>query len=115
VKLATARWAGTFFLSLREGEPHRPGGTEGLAAALCDLIRDDTLRRRMGEAARHSSVRFAPDRIAEQHLDLYQDMLERGPGRRSLSPLREAAHRTRTAAIDTAHTLRSTTRRVMKR
>ncbi|MFC5720100.1 glycosyltransferase family 4 protein [Streptomyces gamaensis] len=93
----------------------RPGDTEGLAAALCDLIRDDTLRRRMGEAARHNSARYAPDRIAEQHLGLYQDLLKRGPGRRSLSPLREAAHRTRTTAIDTAHRLRSTARRAVAR
>ncbi|MCQ8773570.1 glycosyltransferase family 4 protein [Streptomyces telluris] len=93
----------------------RPGDTQGLAAALCDLIRDDTLRRRMGETARHNSARYAPDHIAEQHLDLYRDLLGRGPGRRSLGPLQEAAHRTRTAAIDTAHSLRSTARRATKR
>ncbi|MEU1671251.1 glycosyltransferase family 4 protein [Streptomyces roseifaciens] len=93
----------------------RPGDTQGLATALCDLIRDDTLRRRMGETARRNSDRYAPDHIAEQHLDLYRDLLGRGPGRRSLSPLQEAAHRTRTAAIDTAHSLRSTARRAMKR
>ncbi|MGW2364577.1 glycosyltransferase family 4 protein [Streptomyces sp. NPDC001667] len=98
-----------------DGRLVRPGDTEGLAAALCDLIRDDTLRRRMGEAARHNSARFAPDHIAGQHLDLYEDLLSRGPGRRALSPLQEAAHRARTAAIDTAHTLRSTTLRAMKR
>ncbi len=68
----------------------------------------------MGEAARHNSARYAPDRIAEQHLALYEDLLRRGPGRRSLSPPQEAAHRARTAAIDTAHALRSTARRAMK-
>ncbi|MGK5545650.1 glycosyltransferase family 4 protein [Streptomyces sp. URMC 127] len=98
-----------------DGRLVRPGDTDGLAAALCDLIRDAALRRRMGEAARQNSVRFAPDHIAEQHLSLYEDLLKRGPGKRSLSPLQEAAHRTRTAAIDTAHTLRSATRRVVKK
>ncbi|GHF35585.1 hypothetical protein GCM10010359_42760 [Streptomyces morookaense] len=92
----------------------RPGDTEGLAAALRGLIRDAPLRRRMGEAARRNSARYAPDRIAEQHLALYEDLLRRGPGRRSLGPPREAAHRARTAAIDTAHALRSTARRAMK-
>ncbi|MEV6775053.1 glycosyltransferase family 4 protein [Streptomyces syringium] len=98
-----------------DGRLVRPGDAEGLTAALCDLIRDASLRRRMGEAAGQNSVRFAPDHIAEQHLALYQDLLKRGPGKRTLSPLREAAHRTRTAAIDTAHTLRSTTRRAVRR
>ncbi|MFF4607377.1 glycosyltransferase family 4 protein [Streptomyces sp. NPDC001339] len=97
-----------------DGRLVRPGDGEGLAAALCDLIRDDTLRRRMGEAAWRNSARYDPDHIAEQHLDLYRDLLRRGPGRRSPSPLRETAHRARTTALDTAHTLRSTARRAMK-
>lgn len=97
-----------------DGRLVRPGDAQGLAAALCELIRDDTLRKRMGEAARHNSARYAPDHIAQQHLNLYQDLLRRGPGRRSLSPLQEAAHRARTATIDTAHTLRSTARHAWK-
>ncbi|MEV8478334.1 glycosyltransferase family 4 protein [Streptomyces sp. NPDC051173] len=98
-----------------DGRLVRPGDTQGLTAALCDLIRDDTLRRRMGEAARHNSTRYAPDHITGQHLNLYQELLKRGPGRRSLSPLQEAAHRARTATIDTAHSLRSTARRTWNR
>ncbi|MFF2923840.1 glycosyltransferase [Streptomyces celluloflavus] len=92
-----------------------PGDADGLAAALCDLIRDDTRRRRMGEAAWRNSARYAPGHIAEQHLNLYRDLLRRGPGRRSPGRLQEATHRARTAALDAAHTLRSTARRAMKR
>ncbi|KNB50509.1 glycosyltransferase family 4 protein [Streptomyces caatingaensis] len=98
-----------------DGRLVRPGDVDGLAAALCDLIRDTALRRRMGQAARQNSARFAPDRIAGQHLALYQELLGRGPGKRSLGPLRESAHRARTAAIDTAHTLRSTARRAVRK
>ncbi|RLV04574.1 glycosyl transferase [Streptomyces griseocarneus] len=98
-----------------DGRLVRPGRAQDLATALCDLIGDDALRRRMGEAAWHNSARYAPNHIAEQHLDLYRDLLRRGPGRRSLGPLREAAHQARTAAIDTAHTLRSAARRTRKR
>ncbi|MBZ4319866.1 glycosyltransferase family 4 protein [Streptomyces huiliensis] len=91
------------------------GDAESLAAALCDLIRDEPLRRRMGRAARENSARFTPSHIADQHLALYEDLLRRGPGRRSLGPLRESAHRARTAVIDTAHALRATARRSVKR
>ncbi|MGK5638969.1 glycosyltransferase family 4 protein [Streptomyces sp. URMC 126] len=90
------------------------GDAAALATALCDLIRDDTLRRRMGRAAHRNASRFTPDHIAAQHLALYEDLLTRGPGKRSLGPLGEAAHRARTTAIDTAHALRSSARRALK-
>ncbi|MFC7304215.1 glycosyltransferase family 4 protein [Streptomyces monticola] len=98
-----------------DGRLVRPGDTEALAAALCGLIGDATLRRQMGEEAWRNADRYDPGRIAEQHLALYRDLLRRGPRHRPPRPLQEAAHRARTAAIDTAHTLRSTARGAVKR
>ncbi|MFD7031429.1 glycosyltransferase family 4 protein [Streptomyces sp. NPDC059917] len=84
-----------------------PGDPGAVAAALLDLVGDDRLRRRMGEAARRNAARFDPAGIAERHLGLYEELLRRGPGRRSLGRAREAAHRSRTTVIDTAHTARA--------
>ncbi|MGI5340767.1 glycosyltransferase family 4 protein [Streptomyces sp. CA-181903] len=98
-----------------DGRLVRPGDADGITAALCALIRDEATRRRMGEAAHRNSSRFTPSRIAAQHLALYEDLLTHGPGKRTLGPLREAAHRSRTAAIDTAHALRATARRLVAR
>ncbi len=93
-----------------DGRLVRPGDPQAVATALLELVGNDGLRRRMGEAARKNSARFDPARIAEQHISLYEDLLRRGPGRRSLGPAREAAHRARTSVIDTVHTARSTVR-----
>lgn len=98
-----------------DGRLVRPGDTDAIAAALLELVADEELRRRMGAAALKNSARFDPAYVAERHLDLYRDLLRRGPGRRSLGPVREAAHRARVAAIDTAHALRSTAGGVLKR
>ncbi|MBT2384494.1 glycosyltransferase family 4 protein [Streptomyces sp. ISL-11] len=98
-----------------DGRLVRPGDPGDIAAALLELVGNDELRQRMGEAALKNSTRFDPARIAERHLDLYQDLLRLGPGRRSLGPVREIAHRARTSTIDTAHALRSTARGVLKK
>ncbi|MFI0738937.1 glycosyltransferase [Streptomyces sp. NPDC021100] len=98
-----------------DGHLVRPGDAAGITAALCALIRDEATRHRMGEAAHRNAARFTPSHIAAQHLALYEDLLNNGPGKRTLGPLREAAHRSRTAAIDTAHAWRSTARRALKR
>ncbi|UQI46173.1 glycosyltransferase family 4 protein [Streptomyces sp. HU2014] len=98
-----------------DGRLVRPGDPGAVAAALLELVGDDELRQRMGEAALRNSARFDPARTAERHLDLYQDLLRIGPGRRSLGPVREVAHRARTGTIDTAHALRSTAREVLKK
>ncbi|MFE3555072.1 glycosyltransferase [Streptomyces sp. NPDC059193] len=97
-----------------DGRLVRPGDHRAMAAALLELVRNDALRRRMGEAALKNAARFDPARVAERHLALYQDLLRRGPGRRTLSPVRETAHRARTGTINTAHTLRSTARPALK-
>ncbi|OKI06211.1 glycosyl transferase [Streptomyces sp. CB02923] len=88
------------------------GHVGGMAAALLELVGDDRLRRRMGEAALKNSARFDPSLIAERHQDLYQDLLRRGPGRRSVGFRRKAGFQARTRAIDTAHAVRSMTRAV---
>lgn len=98
-----------------DGRLVRPGDTDGIAAALLELAADDELRRGMGRAALRNSARFDPAYIAERHLDLYQELLWRGPGRRSLGPAREAAHRVRVGAIDTACALRSTARGALEK
>ncbi|MCX4775953.1 glycosyltransferase family 4 protein [Streptomyces sp. NBC_01264] len=98
-----------------DGRLVRPGDTEAVAAALLELVADEELRRRMGGAALRNSARFDPAYVAQRHLDLYGELLRRGPGRRSLGPVREAAHRARVAAIDTAHALRGTARGVLKK
>ncbi|MGW0082281.1 glycosyltransferase family 4 protein [Streptomyces sp. NPDC003393] len=92
----------------------RPGDVDGIAAALLELIGDDKLRRRMGEAALRNAARFDPARIAERHLDLYQDLLRGGPGRRTLGFVRRSTHRAVTGSLDTAHTLRSLARTVLR-
>ncbi|GAA0467265.1 glycosyltransferase family 4 protein [Streptomyces sp. NPDC046215] len=97
-----------------DGRLVRPGDAGAIAAALLELVGDEKLRQRMGEAALKNSARFDPARIAERHLSLYQELLRQGPGRRSLGPAREIAHRARTSTIDTAHALRSTARNLLK-
>ncbi|MEV5593682.1 glycosyltransferase family 4 protein [Streptomyces sp. NPDC052496] len=88
------------------------GRADGMATALLKLVGDDQLRRRMGEAALRNSARFDPALIAERHQDLYQDLLRRGPGRRSISFGRSAAFHARTHALETARTIRSTARAI---
>ncbi|MFD7876061.1 glycosyltransferase family 4 protein [Streptomyces sp. NPDC059766] len=91
------------------------GDVDGIAAALLELIGDDKLRRRMGEAALRNAARFDPARIAQRHLDVYQGLLRRGPGRRSPGFVRQIAHQAVTDSLDTAHGLRSLARDVLKR
>ncbi|MEW2398033.1 glycosyltransferase family 4 protein [Streptomyces sp. NPDC046862] len=50
------------------------GDRQALTAALCDLIADEPLRRRMGEAARTSAARFDPVRIADAYEELFADL-----------------------------------------
>lgn len=89
-----------------------PGQVDGMAKALLKLVGDDHLRRSMGEAALKNSARFDPALIAERHQDLYQDLLRRGPGRRSIGFRRKAGFRARTHAIGSALAVRSATRAV---
>ncbi|GAA2634135.1 glycosyltransferase family 4 protein [Actinomadura fulvescens] len=54
--------------------PHEDG--DGLAAALCRLIEDAPLRRRLGEAARATAVRYGPDEIRSRWEALFTDLIE---------------------------------------
>ncbi|MEU6961954.1 glycosyltransferase family 4 protein [Streptomyces chrestomyceticus] len=92
-----------------------PGQVDGMAQALLKLVGDDQLRRSMGEAALKNSARFDPALIAERHQDLYQDLLRRGPGRRSIGFRRNAGFQARTHAIGAALAVRSATRAVASR
>lgn len=59
-----------------------PRGVDGLAMAIQQLIEDSELRRRMGQAGRVRAVKcFAVERVVEQYLELYAELLESGnPG-----------------------------------
>jgi phosphatidylinositol alpha-mannosyltransferase len=57
-----------------------PGDSGALAAALSDLLSDDELRRRLGEAGRREAARFEWPRVAEQVHGLYERVC-RPPGR----------------------------------
>ncbi|MFF3272293.1 glycosyltransferase family 4 protein [Streptomyces chrestomyceticus] len=92
-----------------------PGQVDGMTQALLKLVGDDQLRRSMGEAALKNSARFDPALIAERHQDLYQDLLRRGPGRRSIGFRRTAGFQARTHAIGTALAVRSATRAVVSK
>jgi glycosyltransferase involved in cell wall biosynthesis len=50
------------------------GDHQAVAGALLDLIADQPARRRMGEAARTNSRRYAPDRIARIYEELFAEL-----------------------------------------
>lgn len=52
-----------------------PGDPGALATALGELLRDETLRARMGEAARREALRYDWPRVAERILAVYADAL----------------------------------------
>jgi len=61
-------------------EPDRP---EALAAAIERLLRDEPLRRRLGEAARHHALsQFSWSQVAERFSNIFREVLEYQPGRR---------------------------------
>jgi glycosyltransferase involved in cell wall biosynthesis len=66
---------------LRDGETGLlvpAGDATALATAIVALLRDPARRRAMGEAARAGAGRFAPQRMIEAHLTLYQSLLDTG-------------------------------------
>ncbi len=57
-----------------------PRNTEDFAEKIVRLLKDDTLRRKMGEAGRARAVReFAPNVVAEKSLSFYRECIERAP------------------------------------
>jgi len=55
-----------------------PPGDEGaLAAALISLLRDPVLRQRMGEKGLARAFTYSWDKVAQEILDFYGELLER--------------------------------------
>jgi glycosyltransferase involved in cell wall biosynthesis len=52
-----------------------PGDAESLAAALCLLIEDGSVRSDLSETGKRHATRFTPKRIVEEHVSLYQSLM----------------------------------------
>ncbi|MDQ1011655.1 glycosyltransferase involved in cell wall biosynthesis [Streptomyces sp. V4I23] len=91
------------------------GDVDAFAAALLELIQDDVLRRRTGQAALAASARFDPVRIAERHEALFAELVARGAQRKGSGAVREALHRGRSALYDGAYSLRYVAADVIRR
>ncbi|MFC4502464.1 MULTISPECIES: glycosyltransferase family 4 protein [Streptomyces] len=62
------------------------GDPNALAAALLELINDDSLRRRTGQAAVRNAQRFAPALVVRQAEQLFDSLLEPGTGEGAGAP-----------------------------
>ena len=51
------------------------GNVKELAEKIIVLLRDEELRKKMGEAGRERAKEFTWDKIAEQTVDLYKEIL----------------------------------------
>jgi len=54
-----------------------PGNAESMATAVQNLLRDEELRQRMGIQAAESARRFSLERMTDDYLEWYQEILER--------------------------------------
>ncbi|MGP3953948.1 glycosyltransferase family 4 protein [Streptomyces sp. 7N604] len=110
--------------------PHGPGeiiehGVDGLlvpprkpdavAAALLQLINDDALRQRMGQAALQRSARFDPSRVAGRYESLFADLVEQAGRGSARARLRGSLHRTRGALLGGAYAVRDAGRTALRR
>ena len=86
---------------------HPPLLVFALAAALLELIEDDSLRRRMGQAAVRHARRFSPALVVRQAEQLFDALLEpvtgEGPGALSGPGLRRTLTSRSHALKDGAH------------
>ena len=63
--------------SIRDGQDGflvEPGDKETFAARLRQLIEDEELRRRMGQAAKINSQRFSLEHVMKQWVDLFAEL-----------------------------------------
>jgi glycosyltransferase involved in cell wall biosynthesis len=60
-----------------DGLLYPPGDVEALAGTLRRLATDESLRQRLGEAARKRAQDFTPDIIAPQVVAFYRSVLRR--------------------------------------
>ena len=59
----------------KDGFLVEPGDMETFAARLRQLIEDEELRRRMGQAAKVNSQRFSLDNVMKQWEDLFAELM----------------------------------------
>ncbi|MFI1096543.1 glycosyltransferase family 4 protein [Streptomyces sp. NPDC020917] len=93
-----------------------PRDVDAIAAALLSLIDDDERRKAMGRAAYASSTAYDPARIADRHLQLFQDLLDaRGrTAHRARAGVRAGAARTLGAALSAADTAGAAARKAQR-
>ncbi|MEU2212126.1 glycosyltransferase family 4 protein [Streptomyces hygroscopicus] len=81
------------------------GDVDAIAAALLDLVNDDELRQRMGQAALKDSARFDPSRVAGRYETLFSGLIAR-------SGLRGSLHRARGSLLSGAFMTKDSLRKV---
>ncbi|MFF5589551.1 glycosyltransferase family 4 protein [Streptomyces hygroscopicus] len=81
------------------------GDVDAIAAALLDLMNDDELRQRMGQAALKDSARFDPSRVAGRYETLFSGLIAR-------SGLRGSLHRARGSLLSGAFMTKDSLRKV---
>ncbi|MEU2687891.1 glycosyltransferase family 4 protein [Streptomyces hygroscopicus] len=81
------------------------GDVDAIAAALLDLMNDDELRQRMGQAALKDSARFDPSRVAGRYETLFSGLTAR-------SGLRGSLHRARGSLLSGAFMTKDSLRKV---
>ena len=55
-----------------------PGNPQALAGAVLQLLEEGNLREKGGVARKRVVERWSNDRLAERHLEIYSDLLNRG-------------------------------------
>lgn len=68
------------------------GDPKALGAALLELVNDDERRRRMGQAARENSRRFAPEPVVEQAERFFTEVLAAKREGRPAEPRRDGLY-----------------------
>ena len=86
-----------------------------IAGALLDLIDDDGLREKAARAARTSSERFDPARIATRHEEIWTELVTRGHAGRAHGRLGDALHRAAGGVIDAGYSLKARIGRLVRR